>query len=123
MDNSFETNERLFRAVIPNDMYWKENGEPASAAFKTRESDGLSTDRAGGRCIEDCVKRVHEHLGGKVVSVSCGECWEVNADVVYAPIDTESDPNPYHTLIRNKDKASLTNGQAKALSRICILHE
>ncbi len=50
MTDQFEANEKLFRAVYPPNiipMFWKENGEISSAAFKDKK--GLSVERAGNR--------------------------------------------------------------------------
>ena len=87
MDECFRDDERLFRAVRPGNMYWKEDHTVSSAAFKTPEKDGLSTDRDGGRSTEECVRRISEKLKGGVVSVSYSQCREVEAAVEYAPVE------------------------------------
>ena len=123
MNNEFTKEERLFRAVIPNNMYWKKEERPSSAAFKTRETDGLSTDRQAGRAIDECIDFIHAHLAGRVVSVSCQDCWESEIDVCYNPIHTEELHNPYHTLLRKQDGGNLSNGQARRLAEACIVHD
>ncbi|MCR5322424.1 MAG: hypothetical protein K6E85_04015 [Lachnospiraceae bacterium] len=50
MTEQFDTYERLYRAVYPPNimpMFWKENGQLSSAAFK--DKNGLSVERDGGR--------------------------------------------------------------------------
>lgn len=121
MNDTFRSDERLFRVVRPTDMYWK-NGHPTSAAFKTSEPDGLSTDREGDRSVSDCVATLHSRLEGGAISVTYADCQDVSALVVYSPILSEDNPNPYHTLIRGQEKPSLSNGQARRLASIAEIH-
>lgn len=118
MDNTFAEDERLFRAVIPDNMYWKD-GRPTSAAFKTRETDGLSTDRQGERTVEEAVAYLHSHLKGSAVSVTYNDCCCAGVDVVYSPVSTPEDDNPYHTLLQGIK----TKGQARALAQQCMIHD
>ena len=116
MDECFRDDERLFRAVRPGNMYWKEDHTVSSAAFKTPEKDGLSTDRDSGRSTEECVRRISEKLKGGVVSVSYSQCREVEAAVEYAPVEG----NEFHSLIKREgEKTELSNGQAKFLAKNC----
>lgn len=122
MDNTFRDDEKLFRAVLPGTMYWKEDGSLTSAAFKTDEKDGLSTDRDGGRSCEECVNTLAQNKRGSIVSVDYAHCREANAQVVYNPI-TEEDANPYHSLIRRSaEKSTLSGSQAKHLAKMCTIH-
>lgn len=116
MDEYFREDERLFRAVRPGPMYWKDACTVSSAAFKTKEEDGLSTDRDGGRTVEECVKRLSDNLSGGVVSVDCSQCREADVMVKYAPVEY----NEFHTLLRrNEENAELTKSQARALAKLC----
>lgn len=121
MDDRFREDERLFRAVLPAEAFWKPDGRVSSAAFKTKEPDGLSTDRDGGRAVQDCINAISESLKGRIVSVTYSDCADVSAEVVYAPV--EAPPNPYHSLIRNSvEKAQLTRGQCRHLAEMCEIH-
>ncbi len=55
MKEQFEAHEKMYRAAFPPGimpLFWKENGEISSAAFK--DKNGLSVERAGDR-DEDTV--------------------------------------------------------------------
>lgn len=122
MDNTFRRDEKLFRAVLPRSMFWKEDGSAASSAFKTSEEDGLSTDRDGGRPCAECVRALAESRKGSIVSVDYAHCQETEAYVVYDPITGEGE-NIYHTLIRRSvEKSTLSNKQAKDLAKACTIH-
>ena len=112
MDETFRENERLYRAVKPEVIYWKENGLLSSAAFK---DDGLSVDRQGRRTDIEAAKSFKERgFIGEIVWVTVCDCHEIKAIVCYLP---EPD-NIYHSEIRRDDtNKKLTNGQAKELSR------
>ena len=122
MDNTFRDDEKLFRAVLPGNMYWKEDGSVTSAAFKTSEEDGISTDRDGGRSCEECVNTLAQSKKGSIVSVDYAHCKEANALVVYNPITGENE-NPFHTLIRQSaEKSTLSKKQARYLAEVCTVH-
>lgn len=89
MDNNFDKDELLLRAVLPNGMYWK-NGKLSSAAFKTKK--GLSVSRVYDRPLEDAVHTMTQEFKGSIVSFRVEECTKVKAYVQYAP----SKKNIYH---------------------------
>jgi len=121
MGDAFEDDELLFRAVMPQGVFIKDNGEYTSAVFRDRA--GLSTDRQMGRERTECVFRLacSKQGGGRdIISVSVGACRssECNAYVEHDPVKgaLAEDENPYHTLIKqSKDKLQLTRKQAKYL--------
>ena len=47
MDNFFPSDEKLYRAVLPYEMFLREDGSLTSAAFRDRK--GLSVDRGNDR--------------------------------------------------------------------------
>lgn len=113
---TFGLNERLYRAVLPSDMYWKKDGKISSAVFK--DSKGLSCDRDLGRVDSSlCVSTLLNYLqrDRTVVSISYSECIEVNTLVEYDPIPD----NCYHSLILNdNEKIQLTEGKARRLTKM-----
>jgi len=113
----FDPDERLLRAILPKDMFWK-NGRPTSAAFKTEDDDGLSVDRQGNRSIESSLAYIRKHLSGEIASVTYNECTSAEIGVKYAP----SRRNLYHSLLNGKDTVSPTPRQARYLASICVVH-
>lgn len=119
MNNSlttqFEAQEKLYRAIYPPDkmaMYWKENGELSSAAFKDR--CGLSVERGYGRLDCDVAAEMHNYFDGLIYSITVGDCENECAYVVYLP----SLRSKYHTEIHgSKERVVLSASQCKALSR------
>ena len=113
MDNFTNENEKLFRSIRPDDIYWKdkENRILSSAAFK--DSNGLSVDRQHGRTEEESVKEMKEKFVGTVVCVTVGICREKEAIVDYCP----TDDNIHHCeIIRSHERKVLTNSQARYLA-------
>ena len=56
MDNTFELNEKLYRAVYPPDvaeMFWRKDGTISSAAFA--DPRGLSVNRGNNRDFTDSL--------------------------------------------------------------------
>lgn len=54
-DSEIQNNEKLFRAIRPDSMYWREPyTKVSSAAFKSK--NGLSVDRDGGRTDKQIKK-------------------------------------------------------------------
>lgn len=112
MESNYEDDEKLYRAVRPAPVYWKDDGTLSSAAFK--DKNGLSTDRERGRKKSDCISFMQSRkFEGSIVSVCAKMCKEVNAFLNYLP----QDDNPYHTQIQNTETALvLTPRQAKLLA-------
>lgn len=108
--------ELLYRGVLPDNVFWKEDGTLTSAAFKTRrEEKGLSVDRQMDRSEEDALAFTKGHLHGTIVTVSVADVHNCGAEVQPDPIENK---NPFHTLIfRALDCSPLTGGQSKSLAR------
>ena len=74
MDNNFSLTEKLYRAVLPTDMFWKDNGKVSSAAFLSRKG-GCSVDRGFFRddnaVVLDMEKR---NLKGDIIAVTVLNC-------------------------------------------------
>ena len=94
MNEAFNIDERLLRAVFPpekKELFWKGN-RLTSAAFKDKR--GLSVDRTGDRDMIASVDFMKTHLDGYIFSLSIIDCYHVHAEVKYLPTI-----NPYHCEI------------------------
>lgn len=120
MEIPFSDNELLYRAVLPNGVFWKPDGTLSSAAFKTRPGEnGISVDRQMGRSNKEAVAFILGHLKGKVVAVSVSDVHDCQAEVHYDPIPKE---NKFHSLIiKNINNPRLTQGQSKELAKAAKL--
>ncbi len=118
MDNYIDKNEKLFRSIRPNNVYWKdkERGIISSAAFK--DSKGLSVDRQAERSFDASVKLMKENFTGTVVYVTAGLCYDKNAIVDYCPTSDDI----YHCeIIRSYEKKQLSSSQAKYLANNAVI--
>ena len=116
MDDYFEPTEKLFRAVLPEGIFWREDGTLTSAAFK--DDNGLSVDREGGRSLAEAVAFIQQHLDGQIVWVAVSDCNAKKALVRYLPVEG----NAYHSEIhRDEQRKRLSDSQAKYLSRAAQL--
>lgn len=116
MDEHFDNNEKLYRAVKPEGIYHKDDGSLSSAAFKS--SNGCSVDRADGRSDVEAAKFMLASLSGDIYRIGVDNCLEKDIYVKYEPIEGI---NPYHSgLYRNEGLNDMTNSQCKFLSRVAI---
>ena len=116
MTDTFKDDEKLYRAVLPNGMYWKENGKLSSAAFLDRK--GLSVDRGNYRPDEEAVRDIRHHLQGSVMSVTVEDCRTVEASVLYRP----SRRNIYHSEVHGgTERPPLSPRQRKYLANAAAL--
>ncbi len=115
MDTPFYETELLYRGVLPDSVFWKEDGKLSSAAFKTRKNeDGISVDRQMLRPAEEALQFALNHLHGTIVTVSVADVHRCGADVRSDPI---GDINPFHAVILKALNAiGLTSGQSKQLA-------
>ena len=118
MDEHFEPNEKLYRAVYPDAMFWKDNGKVSSAAFLSRKG-GCSVDRGDYRNDTAVVQDMRErNFKGSIISVTVQDCINTAAETVYAP----SRVNIYHSEIYgNEERKLLTAGQRKHLANSAIV--
>ena len=118
MDEHFEPNEKLYRAVYPDAMFWKDNGKVSSAAFLSRKG-GCSVDRGDYRNDTAVVQDMRErNFKGSIISVTVQDCINVKAEAIYAPSRT----NIYHSEIySNKERKLLTAGQRKHLADSAVI--
>ena len=96
MDNTFNDNEKLYRAVYPPEiakMFWKLDGSLSSAAFA--DPKGLSVDRGNYRSDKDVFIDMRKRFSGCIFYVFACNCYETNALIKYLP----SRHNPYHSKI------------------------
>lgn len=99
MDNTFNADERLYRAVYPPShprMFWKKDGSLSPTALW--DPKGLSVERGNYRPSEDVVEKMKQAFTGCIVSVSAGDCDEVEALVRYKPTK-----NIYHSEIHGSE--------------------
>lgn len=112
MNEIFEPTEKLLRAVLPNDVFWRNDGTLTSAAFK--DHNGLSVDRLFNRSLQEGVDFIKSHLNGKVVWVTYQTCIDASAVVKYLPVQD----NEFHSEIhRSNDTIELSKGQARQIAR------
>ncbi len=106
MDNTFNEDEKLYRAVYPpskSNMYWKTDGSLSSAAFADKK--GLSVERGNNRQSSEVVEAMKETFTGCIVSVKVKDCNETNAVVKYCP----SKRSKYHSEIHSSSDVILLN--------------
>ncbi len=116
MDEHFDNNEKLYRAVKPEGIYHKEDGSLSSAAFKS--SNGCSVDRGDGRSDNEAAEFMQANLSGDVYKISVDNCLEKSIYINYEPIEGI---NPYHCgLYRNDGLNEMTQSQCRFLSRVAI---
>lgn len=117
MDNSFNDEELLYRAVYPPEhskMFWKDDGHVSSAAFLDKK--GLSVERGNFRAEDDVVSEMKKSFIGRIISVSVKLCREVNAFVLYKPTKRSI----FHSEIHGSPKIPLlTPSQRHHLSLNC----
>lgn len=118
MDNNFSPTEKLYRAVLPKDMFWKDNGNVSSAAFLSRKG-GCSVDRGFFRddkaVVLDMKKR---NFKGDIITVTVQNCREVEAVPIYAP----SKNNIYHSEIHGSNEhMPLSPRQRKHLANSAVI--
>ena len=110
MDNTFKTDEKLYRAVYPPElasMYWKSDGSVSSAAFA--DPKGLSVTRGFYRSDQIVVDDMLTHFQGSIVSVYVKNCKDIGTVVIYKP----SRSNKYHSEIHGSDKNPLLSKQQR----------
>ena len=117
MNNEFELEERLYRAVVPNDIYIKSDGSISSAAFKC--SNGCSVDRGNGRTDEEAANFLRTKLMGNIYGFKVEECIKKDIFIRFEPVEDE---DPYHCgLYKNSTLEKMTNGQCKHLAMVAYL--
>ena len=119
MNNTFNENELLYRAVYPpeiNHILWKDNQHVSSAAFLDKR--GLSVERGDIRSDEEVLKYMRKSFIGRFISVTVGLCHRINAKVIYKPTKRSI----YHSEIHGSEKQIvLTPAQRRFLSLNCRL--
>lgn len=119
MDDSFERNERLYRAVYPPEvagMFWKRDGSISSAAFA--DPKGLSVDRGDHRADADVVKDMSRRFNGSIIRFYVKSCMDAGAVLKYLP----SKSNRYHTEIHgSKESPLLSKSQRRFLATRAVI--
>ncbi len=104
MDDVFEPEEKLYRAVYPPEMvsmFWRKDGTISSAAFA--DSKGLSVERGYYRQAENVVSSMLNRFSGIIISVNVGDCNSIQAVVYYLPSKTSL----YHSEIHGSTTVPL----------------
>ena len=110
LDNTFDLNEKLYRAVYPPEiaeMFWRKDGSISSAAFA--DPKGLSVDRGYHRSDNDVVTVMQKRFKGRIVSIYAKNCLDIGAAVKYLP----SAANPFHSEIHGSDNTPLLSKQQR----------
>ena len=119
MNDIFEKNEKLYRAVYPPEiaeMYWKKDGTVSSAAFA--DPKGLSIDRGDYRSDESVVSSMQERFTGHIISLYVKNCMDIGARILYKP----SNANLYHSEIHGSvDTPLLSKTQRHHLARKAVI--
>lgn len=115
MNNEFENDEKLYRAVYPYDMFWTSGGKVSSAAFK--DKNGLSVERGYYRDDYLVVEDMNKRFEGNIVCVTVEDCRNVHAKVKYKP----SHSSKYHSEIHGSDTVILSRSQAKQLASCVVI--
>ena len=118
MDDFFESDESLYRAVFPPErmrMFWKSDGTITSAALKDKK--GLSVERGYYRSDQEVMIDMRKSFIGRIISLSVGQCRAVGALVIYLPGNSI-----YHSEIHgSKNQKILSNHQSHVLASQAIL--
>ena len=111
LPNRFNDDEKLYRAVLPKNEFWKTDGTLSSAAFK--DKNGVSVERGYYRPDEEVAEDMLQRLQGNIVSITVKNCNDVKALVLYKP----SAVSEYHSEIHSSEtKILLTDSQRKRLA-------
>ena len=118
MDSLFELDEKLYRAVYPDAIFWKDNGNVSSAAFLSKRG-GCSVDRGNFRNDLDVVLDMRNRgFKGSIITVTVQDCRNIDAEVIYSP----SRNNIYHSeILKDKAHEKLTAGQRKFLAKQAVI--
>lgn len=110
--------ELLHRAIKPKALFWNEKtGKVTSALFK--DSKGVSVDINNDRTdiqVKKFLQNQFPDLKGEA-KIKAKLCRDKNCRVELDPIEN----NQNHALILGEVNIRLTSGQAKYLSRNCIV--
>ncbi len=114
MDDHFEANEKLYRAVYPPEiaeMFWRRDGRLSSAAFA--DPKGLSVDRGNHRSDTEVVRDMRSRFVGSIVFLYVKNCLDAGTVVKYLP----SAKNIYHSEIHgNESTPLLSKSQRRMLA-------
>ena len=119
MNNTFNHDEKLYRAIYPPEiarLYWKQDGSLSYKAFE--DPKGLSVDRGDYRPDSDVVIDMHKRLTGYIFKLYVKTCKDAGTVLKYLP----SNNNPYHSEIHgNNNKALLSKHQSYLLAKKATL--
>ena len=117
MDNHFNDDEKLYRAVFPPEMaelYRKRDGTISSAAFV--DPKGLSVERGYYRENTEVLSIMQKRFVGRIICLYVKNCRDAGAVVLYRP----TGKNPYHSEIHGRlDTPLLSKPQRRHLARTC----
>ena len=110
--------ELLHRAIKPKPQFWNTKTDTVSSAL-FKDSKGVSVDRNSNRSNEEiklCLLNTFPDLKGEA-RLKTEICREKMCRIIADPIEN----NEHHALILGNGKIELTQGQAKFLSKNCIV--
>ena len=109
-----DSDEKLFRAIIPVDAFWdSDSNRPSSGAFK--DKNGLSVDRQAGRDKMNAIAFLlaTKREDSKIVSITVQKCREIDVCPKYKPIED----NIYHSEIHDSEnKVLISRGKCRTLA-------
>ena len=115
MDNTFQKDEKLYRAVFPpehSNMYWKSDGRVSSAAFS--DPKGLSVERGFYRKDSEVVLDMSKMFIGRIISITVEDCMNNNVKVIYCPTNISC----YHSELHGYNKIQLSRHQRHQLALV-----
>ena len=118
MNDTFNSDEKLYRAVYPPEvaaMYWKRDGSLSHMAFV--DPKGLSVDRGDYRSDREVSADMSRRLTGVIVKFYVRYCNEIGAFLKYLP----SKKNIYHTEVHgSEDSVCLSKHQCFYLAKHAV---
>ena len=115
MNDHFESNEKLYRAIWPPElapMFWKRDGSLSYTAFI--DPKGLSVDRGYYRDDAEVRYEISKRLTGSIVKFYVRACNEIGACIRYLP----SAKNVFHSEVHgSKSSIPLSKHQSIRLAR------
>ncbi|WP_143162354.1 hypothetical protein [Sporobacter termitidis] len=125
MEAEFTPDERLYRGVLDNSIFWKANRTLSTTIFKNHPKDaGISVDRQQGRSEPEAMKFALNHLTGSIIYILVSHCVECGTLVKHCPREDNGFFNQYHSEIhRSTDVTKLSPSQSNYLtSKAEIVH-
>ena len=118
MDNSFNDDEKLYRAVYDRNKkpsFWKRDGSLSSAALLT--DDGLSVERGDYREDNTVLYDMAGRLKGLGVAFYVGDCRNTDAVVLYKPTRSSK----YHSEVHESSNNEILSPEQRLYIASCAV--